>query len=70
MSEHLKERLDSLREAIAGARGDSRIELLDHLEQAIHGLEAVGEEIPAWARELVEKAHEADVEDGFDNMPV
>ncbi|SMX49937.1 hypothetical protein [Maliponia aquimaris] len=70
MSEQLKARLEVLRKEIAGTRGDTRLELLEHLEQAVHGLEGVGEEIPAWAREMVEKAHEADVEDGFDNMPV
>lgn len=70
MSEQLKARLESLQREIAGAKGEARQELVEHLEQAIHGLEAVGEEIPAWAREMVEKAHEADVEDGFDNMPL
>lgn len=70
MSKELHARLDSLRHELESARGDARTELLDHLEQAVLGLDGVGEEVPSWAREMVEAHHDDEVEDGFDNMPL
>jgi hypothetical protein len=66
----LKERIEALRHEIEASKGAARQEHLEHLEQAVMGLNGIGVEVPAWAKELVESVHEQDVEDGFDNMPV
>lgn len=70
MTEELKTRLEDLRIEIAAARGETRDALIERLEQAVMGLEGVGEKVPAWARTMAEAAHAQDVEDGFDNLPV
>ena len=70
MTDQLKARLEELRVEIAAATGEDRDALIEKLEQAVLGLEGVGEDVPAWAREMAEAAHDKEVEDGFDNMPV
>lgn len=70
MSKELEDRIASLKHEIAAADGKMRVELIEHLEQVVLGLEGIGATIPAWAHELLENAHEEEVEDGFDNMPV
>lgn len=68
--EHLEARIDSLRKEISASKGKAREELMEHLDQAVLGLESVGGTAPAWAREVLEAMHEDEAEDGFDNMPV
>ncbi|MBW4985889.1 hypothetical protein KZZ07_25430 [Mameliella sp. CS4] len=70
MAKELEARLETLRKELDAAKGTARDDLMEHLEQAVLGLEGVGAEIPAWAREMVEAHHEDEAEDGFDNMPV
>ncbi len=70
MTEQLTARLEELRVEIAASSGETREALVEKVEQAVLGLEGVGADIPAWAREMAETAHDQDVEDGFDNMPV
>jgi hypothetical protein len=70
MQKDLNERIDSLRTEIANADEDARSDLIDHLEQAVLGLESIGHEAPAWAREVLQARQEEEAEIGFDNMPV
>lgn len=70
MSKELEARIESLRTEISAAKDADRDALIEHLEQIVLGLEGVGAEVPAWAREMIEAHHDSDVEDGFDNMPV
>ncbi|ASP20951.1 hypothetical protein ANTHELSMS3_02273 [Antarctobacter heliothermus] len=68
--EHLEARIDSLRKEISTTKGKAREDLMEHLDQAVLGLENIGGTAPAWAREVLEAEHEDDAEDGFDNMPL
>lgn len=70
MLENLQARIEKLRQEIDAADGEARDELIEHLDQAVMGLEGVGVEVPAWAHDLLNKVHEQEVEEGFDNLPV
>ncbi|WP_425074993.1 hypothetical protein [Sagittula sp. S175] len=70
MIDALNQRLEALCHQLRTARGASRAEALDHLSEVLQQLELHGQAAPAWAREALSNAVEADVEDGFDNMPV
>ncbi len=71
MSEQLKARMESLRHEIAHAEGAERADLVDNLEQVVAMLYGHGrKDAPAWARDLLDQAHDAEVEDEFDNIPV
>lgn len=70
MLNDLKTRIEDLRTELSKARGSERAEVLDHLEQATRQLEIHGTAVPAWAREALNAAYEAQAEDNFDNMPV
>ena len=66
----LTDRIEDIGQSLQDATGKAREDLLDHLEQAVLGLDAVGEHVPAWAREAIEARHDSQAEDGFDNMPL
>ena len=66
----LLNRIAEMRTELEQADPDQREALLEHLEQAVLGLEGAGVDIPQWAREALEARHESQAEDLFDNMPL
>lgn len=70
MIESLHQRLETLCQELRTAEGDDRAAALDHLSQVLQQLELHGQSAPAWAREVLDTAVDAEVEDSFDNMPI
>ncbi|MGH1416668.1 MAG: hypothetical protein ACRBB0_24480 [Pelagimonas sp.] len=70
MIDDLKTRLKELKKELKLADDQQREELLDHLEEAVLGLESHGVEVPRWAKDMMASRVDEAVEDMFDNMPV
>ncbi len=74
MAPELLERIAVLKAELAeaesaGASQDREV-ALDHLEQAVRGLEGLGREAPRWAQKALEARYDRASEDFFDNLPI
>lgn len=70
MAEKLASRLIELHDELKLASDDQQDELLDHIEQAVLGLESKGLKVPSWARNALAARIDDAAEDLFDNMPI